>query len=137
MSTNTATQAGDFSVTTDTTPAMNDAPAVAASGEIVGGAVGGETGVSATAVEQAATPSAQTGDDPNAAAPTAGDSSASDTQSSASPVSQVGEGLAIAASVSEAVVSRLYVLRKHFWTFEESARAPFIKLLDEIEALVK
>ncbi|RBL67660.1 hypothetical protein C3E98_030710, partial [Pseudomonas sp. MWU13-2625] len=37
-------------------------------------------------------------DDPNAAAPTAGDSSASDTQSSASPVSQVGEGLAIAAS---------------------------------------
>lgn len=76
-------------------------------------------------------------DDPNAAAPTAGDSSASDTQSSASPVSQVGVGLAIAASVSEAISSRVYMLRKHFWTFDEATRAPFIKLLDEIEALVK
>lgn len=78
-----------------------------------------------------------TGDDPNAAAPTAGDSSASDMQSSASPVSQVGVGLAIAASVSEAIASRVYTLRKHFWTFGEVTRAPFIKLLDEIEALVK
>ncbi|MEK6357319.1 MAG: hypothetical protein V4796_31470 [Burkholderia cenocepacia] len=123
-----------------------------------GSGVAGEAGnvaaaSSATAAAQdAASPSAQTSpssdqsdaattgasaDDPNAAAPTAGDPSASDTQSSASPVSQVGEGLAIAASVSEAVASRVYVLRRHFWTFDEAARAPFIKLLDEIEALVK
>ncbi|MGN8190293.1 hypothetical protein ACTJLD_30350 [Burkholderia sp. 22088] len=126
--------------------AVTDAPAVAAAGEV--GAAGSGAATNAT---DAASLSAQTSpssevsdaettgasDDPNAAAPTAGDSSASDTQSSASSVSQVGVGLAIAASVSEAVASRVYTLRKHFWTFDEVTRAPFIKLLDEIEALVK
>ncbi|WP_412021526.1 hypothetical protein [Burkholderia cepacia] len=124
-----------------------DAPAVAASGESSPEA-GGDA---ATTVQDAALPSgsdplaaaksdaatAGASDDPNAAASTAAASSESDTQSSASPASEVGVGLAIAASVSEAVASRVYTLRKHFWTFDEAARAPFIKLLDEIEALVK
>ncbi len=137
----TATLASESQAASSLNPA--DAPAVAASGEGLDAhadtATASLTGTDVNANVPSDGSSGQTvsGDDPNAAAPTAGDSSASDTQSSASPVSQVGVGLAIAASVSEAIASRVYTLRKHFWTFDEVTRAPFIKLLDEIEALVK
>ncbi|WP_175770555.1 hypothetical protein [Burkholderia anthina] len=118
---------------------------VAASGTTPGvGDAGNGTGGASDAPATSASNAAASGDvgtaaadDPNAGASTVVDASASDTQSSASPVSQVDVGLAIAASVSEAITPRVYQLRKHFWTFDEAARAPFIKLLDEIEALVK
>lgn len=100
------------------------------------GAAGGKgNGVNGATVSVSET---ATGDDaPNAAAPTVGDNSASDTQSSARAVSVLGGALETVASVSEQVNARIYKLRQHFWTFEANARAPFIKLLDEIEALVK
>ncbi|TDV06049.1 hypothetical protein C7408_12430 [Paraburkholderia caballeronis] len=71
------------------------------------------------------------------AASAAADPSANATPSSA-PAASPAVGIAAASvSVAEQVSQRVYQLRQHFWTFEASARAPFIKLLDEIEALVK
>ncbi|TGB34387.1 hypothetical protein [Burkholderia thailandensis] len=78
---------------------------------------------------------ADSGDDPNAAASPAVDSSASDTQSSARPVSQ--DVAMQAASVSVSVANSIGKLRAFLWQFKTSSVAHLHAELDKLESILK
>jgi hypothetical protein len=127
---------GDASPSSSEPPSGSPAPEHSLLGAGADGDGGERPNDAATPPAGDATPVA--GDEaPNAAALTAGDHCASGTQSSAPAVSQGGASRVIDPSVYERARKHIAELRKHFWTFEPVTQTRYIRMLDELEAIVK